>query len=324
MHVRGLGIAGVGVVASLLWAAGAHAACGSAFCPISTEWDVRGVWTEPGGRAELRYEYIDQDQLRAGRHKTSPGAIPRDHDELRTINRNWFASFDYNLDPQWGFSMVVPVVDRSHQHIHHEEGEEGEVENELERWNFTKLGDIRAVARYTIPMPPRAAMPGLSLGLKLPTGSYKVKNAAGEPAERSLQPGTGTTDVIAGVHVTGEGPGPNATWFVDGAGTFALNTRDDYRPGARIGANGGIRYAFTPALAGLLQLNFVYRDHDKGLQAEPEDSGGTFWFLSPGVSWLVTPRVQVFGYVQLPLYQRVNGVQLTADWAGVLGMATRF
>jgi hypothetical protein len=305
----------------MILAQGAHAACGSAFCPLSTDWDVRGVWTEPGGRAELRFEYIDQDQPRAGRHKTGPEAFTGDHVERRTINRNWVGTLDYNFSPQWGVSLGIPLVERSHEHIHiHED----EGEQELQTWNFTELGDIRAVARYTIPAPPGAMTSGMSLGLKLPTGSFKERNDAGELAERSLQPGTGTTDAIAGVFFTGTGPGPNATWFADATGTFALNTRDDYRPGVRLGVNGGVRYSFTREWAGLLQLNFLYKDHDKGQAAEPADSGGTFWFLNPGVSWLATPGLQVFAYVQLPLYQRVNGVQLTADWAGVLGVAARF
>jgi len=33
---------------------------------------------------------------------------------------------------------------------------------------------------------------------------------------------------------------------------------------------------------------------------------------------------QIYGLVQLPLYQNVNGSQLTADWAATLGLTTRF
>ncbi|HSD61187.1 MAG TPA: hypothetical protein VLC55_10075, partial [Burkholderiales bacterium] len=66
----------------------AHGSCGSAYCPITTDWDVRGIWTEPGGRFELRYEYIDQDQPRAGSHKVGVGEVPQEHNEVYTINRN--------------------------------------------------------------------------------------------------------------------------------------------------------------------------------------------------------------------------------------------
>jgi hypothetical protein len=38
----------------------------------------------------------------------------------------------------------------------------------------------------------------------------------------------------------------------------------------------------------------------------------------------VSSATQVYGYVQLPVYQNVNGVQLTADKAVLFGVTTRF
>ena len=32
----------------------------------------------------------------------------------------------------------------------------------------------------------------------------------------------------------------------------------------------------------------------------------------------------IYGSVQWPLYQRVNGVKLTADWSAVVGVSARF
>lgn len=42
------------------------------------------------------------------------------------------------------------------------------------------------------------------------------------------------------------------------------------------------------------------------------------------MSYVLTRNAQVYGFLQLPLYQHVNGVQLTADWAAVVGVSTRF
>lgn len=52
--------------------------------------------------------------------------------------------------------------------------------------------------------------------------------------------------------------------------------------------------------------------------AEPDDTGGKFVHLSPG------DKTQLYGFVQLPVYQDVNGVQLTVDWAVVAGLSRRF
>jgi hypothetical protein len=74
----------------------------------------------------------------------------------------------------------------------------------------------------------------------------------------------------------------------------------------------------------MAQLNLLHKYRDRGAEAEPESSGGNFVFVSPGMSWALTRSLQVYGFVQLPLYQSVNGVQLTADWAAVAGISTRF
>jgi hypothetical protein len=72
------------------------------------------------------------------------------------------------------------------------------------------------------------------------------------------------------------------------------------------------------------QINAVVKSHDYGDNAEPDESGGKFLFFTPGVSYAVTRSLQVFGFVQLPLYQYVNGVQLTAHWAALAGGSWRF
>ena len=58
--------------------------------------------------------------------------------------------------------------------------------------------------------------------------------------------------------------------------------------------------------------------------AEPDDTGGVFAHVSPGASYALSKGVQVYGFVQQPLYQYVNGVQLTARWSAVVGITTRF
>jgi hypothetical protein len=95
----------------------AAASCGTAFCMVNTSWNVQGVWTEPGARVDLRFEYIDQDQPRAGSRRVGVGAIAQHHDEVRTVNRNWLATFDYTFSEAWGVSATLPVLDRDHAHI---------------------------------------------------------------------------------------------------------------------------------------------------------------------------------------------------------------
>jgi hypothetical protein len=46
--------------------------------------------------------------------------------------------------------------------------------------------------------------------------------------------------------------------------------------------------------------------------------------VSPGASYAVTKSVQLYSFVHKPVYQHVNGVQLTADWSVVAGLNMRF
>src|SRR5437763_10002115 len=82
----------------------AHASCGSAFCMVDTQWRMQGVTTEPGTRLDLRYESINQNRLQNGRRSIGAGEIPRDHDEVRTANRNFVGTLDHNFDGNWGIA----------------------------------------------------------------------------------------------------------------------------------------------------------------------------------------------------------------------------
>ena len=294
----------------------AAASCGSAFCMVNTNWNVEGAWIEPGARVDLRFEYIDQDQPRAGSRKVGVGEIPQHHDEIRTINRNWLGTFDYTFNDKWGVSATLPIVSRDHSHIHHHMGEDLP-----EAWHFTELGDARVLGRrqWHAENAPAERLDffGATFGLKLPTGRTDVRNAEGELAERTLQPGSGTTDLFYSIF-------SGLTYFADALWQQPLNSRDEFRPGARLSLDAGYRREMSDRLGLMLQLNFLHRARDSGDQAEPDNSGGKFLFLSPGLSYALGKNLQLYTFLQLPLYQYVNGVQLTADWAFVGGASVRF
>jgi hypothetical protein len=259
----------------------------------------------------------------SGNQKVSVGEIPRHHDEVSTVNRNWLGTFDYAFDSNWGTSITVPVVDREHAHIHNHQG--GQIP---ESWDFTELGDARVLGRYQFPVQQGADHQldffGLDFGLKLPTGKFDVMNAEGDKAERTLQPGSGTTDLLLGAYFRQSLPLENVSWFAQGMVQAALNTREEFKPGDRLTLDLGIRYELSQNTGLILQVNSVFRGRDSGTEAEPEDSGGRFLFVSTGLSYSLTKDVQVYGFAQLPVYQFVNGVQLVASRAFVLGVSGRF
>jgi hypothetical protein len=161
-------------------------------------------------------------------------------------------------------------------------------------------------------------------GLKLPSGRTTIANDDGDVAERSLQPGTGTTDAFGGAFYQAAWPRQGVSAFAQGVFGGALNTYREFRPGNRFALDAGLRYEAAPQWALLLQLNALWRGRDSGSEAEAEDSGGRYVFLSPGLSWSPGRDLQLFAIAQLPIYQYVNGVQLTASWGATAGLGWRF
>jgi hypothetical protein len=103
-----------------------------------------------------------------------------------------------------------------------------------------------------------------------------------------------------------------------------LNESEGYRPGRRISLDAGLRYDVAERLGLMLQLNALFRGRDSGANAERDDTGGRSLFLSPGLSFELTKDVRLYGFVQAPLYQYVNGVQLGTRPGAVLGVSARF
>ena len=297
---------------------GAAASCGSAFCTLNTDWDMQAPWQNDATRLDLRAEYIHQDQLRAGTDKVTASGEVGEHDEVKTLNRNFIASLSRAFSPSLRLSLQVPLVSRNHSHVFNDVGGP-----EPESWDFTRLGDVRVQAHLRLDEARSShdRSYGLIGGIKLPTGSINVRNSAGEAAERSLQPGSGSTDVIAGGFVSGRLA--QAGWHTQLRWQHAVSEREEYQPGDHVSLDAGMAYPVGAAQA-LAQINLLWRGHDSGANSEPADSGGKYVYFSPGVAAPLGRDAQVYGLVQLPLVQNVRGSQLTADWAATLGLMMRF
>ena len=164
----------------------------------------------------------------------------------------------------------------------------------------------------------------MTFGVKLPTGKHDVANGDGELAERTLQPGTGTTDLLLGTYWNGAAPLSGLSWFARAQAALPMNSRAGYKPGKQLSIDAGLRYAVARDVGLTLQVNYHAKAGDSGGEAEPEDSGQRMVFVSPGVSWNVAKSAQLYAFVQVPVYESVNGVQLTAGWSAMAGVSWRF
>ena len=250
-------------LAAFVWPAQVLASCGGAFCSVNTQWETQGTWTGAGLRFGLRYEYTDQNQLRSGADKVAPEGLPGTIDEIRTLNRSLMASFDYAFSPDWAVSMQLPLIDRVHSHAVN-----GSVPP-VESWNFQSTGDLRLMARRQFGLDEDSAA-GLQFGVKLPTGSIAETNSSGAVAERSLQPGSGTTDALLGAYYYRKLEGDATTLFTQALWQAPLGERDGYAPGQQVMLDIGLRYSFTLMTSALLQLNLHWKGRDQGINAEPD------------------------------------------------------
>lgn len=312
---------------ALLAAVPAHASCGATSCNLLNDRFALGTWDHTGWSLDLRLEAIDQDQLREGSRRISPADLPEDEEavERHTRHRSLVTTIDYAANAQWSFTLRLPLLHRDHLHdlIDEDTGELGE----RERWRYTRVGDVQALARWQAPAEGADFRWAVIGGLKLPTGSHRVSNGKGvgdgAEAERALQPGTGTTDAIVGLsarQVLGLSDALNLqlTW------TQAVAEADGFKPGRRLDASVGWAHAMSPQWSLMLQANYSQRGRDSGAEAEPELSGGSALNLSPGISLSWGPADALYATLQVPVYQKVNGIQLTPSNSLALGWTHSF
>ena len=295
-------------------------ACASCGCSLSSDWEGQGLSSGPGLRLDLRYDQLNQDQVRSGTRKVAQWPLAQHEQELFTRNRYLGATLDYSFDADWGLSLQLPLVLRSHaSNGFNFDGSDGGSSD------TRSLGDAKLVGRYQGLNDEHSL--GVQLGVKLPTGSYRREfNAgalSGEPLDRGLQPGTGSTDLIVGLfHLATLSQ--NWDYFAQAIAQVPLNGRDGYRPGRSLNANLGVRYLGLEQLEPQLQVNAHQSAMDSGVNASPEDSGGRTVYLSPGLGFAVGERAKAYAFVQVPIYQKLNGYQLAPRYTVSVGTRLEF
>ena len=305
-----------------------HASCGSTSCPI----ELPALQTLSRFTLDLSFQSIDQNQPRIGTTEAAIGGITSDHNEIQTVNHLTTLQFSYRPSTKFELAIAAPYVARSHTHF-------DTASNEIERWKFSGFGDAVVQARTRLFIGESAAHPSLWLttGVKLPTGSRHEISANGEDAEVTITPGTGSTDAIVGLTYRsgsirdtslGGAYGHStlipyffcATRRVNGRG------RENYRRGNEIQFNAGSEYPLGHSIDLLGQMNgrWLSKDDPGHTDEDRNLTGGRYLFLSPGVSVLLGHGASAYAFVQIPLYQYVNGLQLTARTNYIVGVRQQF
>lgn len=307
-------------------------ACASCGCTVNSDWETLTSTSSSGWKFDLRYDYLDQDQLRSGTGKISPVAASQivnggDPQEVEKYTRNNYLTLsgDYGVRSGWGVNVQVPYIFRTHSTLGTaSDGVTAGAGGGQYDSSTSNFGDLKIIGRYQGFTPQHNL--GVLFGLKLPTGSHTETGVSSDPTEpgavpidRGLQPGTGTTDGIVGVFYS-DRVSKYLGYSVNALYQSAFNSSDQFRPGNGTNLNVGLRLMGNPAYMPILQLNARYVEHDRGAEADQTSTGGTLVYLSPGISAPINKNTTVYSFVQLPIYQRLNGVQLTPSFIASVGV----
>ena len=354
IHLRGAVLALFALPLAAPFAAQACATCG---CSLSAD-AAMGYSAISGWRLNLEYDFIDQDQLRSRYSPISPaqvadlnpaGSTPQNPGpqevEHGTINRYFSAGVTYSPNANWSYSALVPYINRTHTSYNNVSPEDITAAD-LSDAHSIGLGDIKLIGSYQGLLPTHNF--GVQLGFKLPTGRYGGQNvvtgatvgrdpvffktgpnaALGEALDTSLNPGTGSTDLIVGAYFY-KAVSQNFDAFVNTQlQTTIAHDLDlanaDFRPGTTQNLSFGLRYERNPRWVPQLQVNVTHKLHDQGALADNTDTAGTVVYLSPGLTAMVAKQVHAFAFVQRPVFSYLEGFQVFPHWTGSLGLSYAF
>ncbi len=268
-------------------------ACGCAVFDVGTS---SLLPSGAGGTAFLELDLLDQTKNWSG----SSSAPAADNEDKRIRSEFWQAGAQYMFDSDWGAMIEVPYTRRSFR-----TQESGPPQTA----RHGAFGDVKLMGMYSGFEPDMSS--GVIFGVKLPTGDHSYGGF-----DPDTEIGSGSTDILLGAYKRGAFDiAETYSWFAQAMWQHEFATQSGYTPGSEFNAAAGVSYNdLGHGIVPLVQLLLSKRGRDSGPNGEPDATGYTRLLVSPGVevrfdSW------KLYGDVELPLYQHVNGNQLIAPTA---------
>ena len=270
---------------------------------------------------DVRFDAVDQSERNDAAHAHWYGShfLTTATVETQLGGQTWFLS--------------VPRIER---HLHTDKTAVGATNYSQ---SVVGLGDITIGTRF--------AWSGfiVNAGVKLPTGKDDIVFADpdGGLSRRYLQPGTGSTDVLAGIRK--DFGSADSVWseFVQLQAEGSVASDVNFRPGTTLALSAGVRYKLTDSLAASLQGSLLrqFRDKNtmrldpttqrqvaapaKSVYDEDLESGGLTTSLAAGLSYKISAATSAYlfysqpivtrSYVEKSLTSLVNPVHATAIWS---------
>jgi hypothetical protein len=246
------------------------------------------------------YDFLDQTENWSG----TSGAPPANNDDKRITSDFLVVGGQYAVSEDWSLEAELPVTGRS---FATDNGMGG-----IARYRHDGIGDIRLMGIYDGLTDDMST--AIIAGVKLPTGDFKYPGL-----DRDTSLGSGSTDLLLGFTHSGQFSFTSDWgWYAQALWQKTLLSQDGYKPGSEVDAALGLSYGGWTVggvnVSPIVQVLFAYRLRDGGPNADPDNTGYNRILLSPGVEASLN-NWHLYGDVEFPTYQDMNGNQLVAHQA---------
>lgn len=165
-------------------------------------------------------------------------------------------------------------------------------------------------------------------GAKLPSGDTQQKNPAGDRLEPDHQLGSGSVDPLVGVALStvemGWSLGLSGLYTIATDGSQDSNLGDVLRTSLAIGNEVASLERNGTAVLLMLEFGFEHRERARIDGAIDENTGGTQWFVSPGLRATIDSGWSFYGSVSVPLAEDLEGEQAATQLRTAFGVAKAF
>jgi len=296
----------------------ALASCGSSNCFLHTG-TQEGVFIPGQVVLDLSYRYITQDRKLRGSSSTNEVLVPKvdfengelelaHHRELRTVNMLAQLDLNIGLTERLTLAIALPFFnDRLHEHddgVDMDAGQNGSFTNDDGASGF---GDVTVIGKNVLYLSTRHLVIG-GLGVKLPTGEYKLRNGDGNINEPTIMPGTGSTDFLLSGYYSYQWQLRQLDSFVSLQYRFNTESDLDYQFGNATVLNMGLNYRTSEKIIVTGQLNTRIAERDEFIGQGVPSTGSSMIYLTPGVRIQSSAETAFYAHIQLPVYQDVNEV----------------
>ncbi len=196
-------------------------------------------------------------------------------------------------------------------------------------------GDATIMGLYRLfvdqPLQPAAAL-SVGLGIKTPTGSSTVTTAGGEYLHAHMQPGTGSWDPLLSLLFTRMLN--TIDLQADVTRQFTTRNRQGYEFGDSTSMTVSARYTAWRLIDPTLGVTFLHAagasdregrySDPASLMDDPANTGGDSLWIAPGIELFPHRQMAVTAKIQVPVWEKVNGIQLVSSYRLVSGISYRF